>query len=89
MRSIRCCPTGLWGVTVVTSVTTLWEGVWICGRDTRDFSRVYGVSPRGCCDILVTEVTEVAGVPHMAVLKPGNLSENTCEGMGICRDFLR
>jgi hypothetical protein len=38
---------------------------------------------------LVTEVTEVAGVPHIAVLKPGSLSENTCEGVGICRDFVR
>ena len=65
------------------------RGVWICGRDTRVFSRVYGVSPRGCCDILVTEVTEVAGMPHMAVLTPGGLSENTCEGVGICRGFLR
>jgi hypothetical protein len=76
-------------VTVVTSVTTLGKGVLDLWSDTRVFSRVYGVSPRGCCDILVMEVTEVVGVPHMAVLKPGSLSENTCEGVGICRDFLR
>ena len=44
-------------VTVVTSVTTLWEGFWICGRDTRVFSPVYGVSPRGCCGFVVTAVT--------------------------------
>jgi hypothetical protein len=30
---------------------------WICGRDTRVFSRVYGVSPRGCCGFVVTAVT--------------------------------
>ena len=37
---------------------------------------------------MVMEVTEVAGVPHMVVLKPRSLSENTCEGMGICRHRL-
>jgi hypothetical protein len=35
------------------------EGVWICGRDTRVLSRVYGLSPRGCCRIVVTAVTVV------------------------------
>src|SRR5215212_5324663 len=34
-------------VTVVTSVTTLWEGVLDLWSDTRVFSRVYGVSPKG------------------------------------------
>jgi hypothetical protein len=33
------------------------RGFWICGRDTRVFSRVYGVSPRGCCGFVVTAVT--------------------------------
>jgi hypothetical protein len=28
----------------------------------------------------VTKVTVVTEVPHMAVLKPGGLSENTCDG---------
>jgi hypothetical protein len=44
-------------VTVVTSVTTLWEGVLDLWSDTRVFSRVYGVSPRGCCGFVVTAVT--------------------------------
>src|SRR5215213_475304 len=34
-------------VTVVTTVTTLWEGVLDLWSDTRVFSRVYGVSPKG------------------------------------------
>jgi hypothetical protein len=33
------------------------RGFWICGRDTRVFSRVYGLSPRGCCGFVVTAVT--------------------------------
>jgi hypothetical protein len=33
------------------------RGFWICGRDTRGFSRVYGLSPRGCCGFVVTAVT--------------------------------
>jgi hypothetical protein len=33
------------------------RGFWICGRDTRVFSRVYGGSPRGCCGFVVTAVT--------------------------------
>jgi hypothetical protein len=41
---------------MVTTVTTLWKGFWICGRDTRDFSCVYGVSPRECCGFVVTAV---------------------------------
>jgi hypothetical protein len=44
-------------VTVVTSVTTLWEGVLDLWSDTCVFSRVYGVSPRGCCGFVVTAVT--------------------------------
>jgi hypothetical protein len=44
-------------VTVVTSVTTLWKGVLDLWSDTRVFSRVYGVSPRGCCGFVVTAVT--------------------------------
>jgi hypothetical protein len=43
--------------TVVTSVTTLWEGVLDLWSDTRVFCRVYGVSPRGCCGFVVTAVT--------------------------------
>jgi hypothetical protein len=41
------------------------RGFWICGRDTRVFSRVYGVSPRGCCGLVVTAVTNAvhAGPP--------------------------
>jgi hypothetical protein len=35
------------------------RGFWICGRDTRVFSRVYGVSPRGCCGFVVTAVTVI------------------------------
>src|SRR5829696_7735026 len=44
-------------VTVVTSVTTLWKGVLDLWSDTCVFSRVYGVSPRGCCGFVVTAVT--------------------------------
>ncbi len=44
-------------VTVVTTVTTLWEGVLDLWSATRVFSRVYDVSPRGCCGIVVTAVT--------------------------------
>jgi hypothetical protein len=52
-------------VTVVTSVTTLWEGVLDLWSDTCVFSRVYGVSPRGCCGFVVTAVTNAvhAGPP--------------------------
>jgi hypothetical protein len=42
---------------MVTTVTTLWEGVLDLWSDTRVFSRVYGVSPRGCCGFVVTAVT--------------------------------
>ena len=35
------------------------RGFWICGRDARVFSRVYGVSPRGCCGFVVTAVTAI------------------------------
>ena len=41
---------------MVTTITTLWEGVLDLWSDTRDFSRVYGVSPRGCCGFVVTAV---------------------------------
>jgi hypothetical protein len=44
-------------ITVVTSVTTLWKGVLDLWSDKRVFSRVYGVSPRGCCGFVVTTVT--------------------------------
>src|SRR5215208_6144010 len=52
-------------VTTVTSVTTLWKGVLDLWSDTRVFSRVYGVSPRGCCGFVVTAVTNAvhAGPP--------------------------
>jgi hypothetical protein len=52
-------------ITVVTSVTTLWKGVLDLWSDTRVFSRVYGVSPRGCCGFVVTAVTNAvhAGPP--------------------------
>ena len=44
-------------VTVVTSVTTLWKGVLdLWSGHARVFSRVYGVSPRGCCGFVVTVV---------------------------------
>jgi hypothetical protein len=41
------------------------RGFWIRGRNTRVFSRVYGVSPRGCCGSVVTAVTNAvhAGPP--------------------------
>jgi hypothetical protein len=42
---------------MVTTVTTLWAGVLDLWSDTRVFSRVYGVSPRGCCGFVVTAVT--------------------------------
>ena len=47
------------GVVLLTSamVTTLWKGVLDLWSDTRVFSRVYGVSPRGCCGFVVTAVT--------------------------------
>src|SRR5215204_6735263 len=41
----------------VTVVTTLWKGVLDLWSATRVFSRVYGVSPRGCCGFVVTAVT--------------------------------
>jgi hypothetical protein len=43
---------------MVTTVTTLWEGVLdLWSGHTRVFSRLYGVSPRGCCGFVVTAVT--------------------------------
>ena len=47
-------------VTVVTSVSTLWKGVLdLWSGHARVFSRVYGVSPRGCCGFVVTAVTAI------------------------------
>ena len=50
----------------MSSLSPLYgRGFWIRGRHTRVFSRVYGVSPRGCCGFVVTAVTNAvhAGPP--------------------------
>ncbi len=49
---------------MVTTVTTLWEGVLDLWSGHAVFSRVYGVSLRGCCGFVVTPVTNaVYAVP--------------------------
>ena len=54
------CSTGFWGGNRCHHGHHYWHGVLDLGRgQTPVFSPVYGVSPRGCCDILVTGVTAI------------------------------
>ncbi len=56
------CSIGFWGGNLRHHGHHYWHGVLDLGwGQTPVFAWAYGVSPRGCCDILVTVVTPVTG----------------------------